>query len=192
MKKTLKWSFVMMLAVVGLTFASCSDDDDNTPTVGTVEDVNGEFTGKMTYAKETKAEQETNPAIELDIKVANDTIMFEKFPYQSLVVEIVGDELSKPIIAAIGDSLKYKVHYTATMNATKDSVIMTLDPKPLIISIENLKMNVEVNIEAPKTASYAINNKNLKFNLKAASVMLNGSEFPSFSPTDLSFDMKKK
>ena len=50
MKKTLKWSLMMMLAVVGLTFASCSDDDD-TPTVGTVEDVNGEFTGKMTYAK---------------------------------------------------------------------------------------------------------------------------------------------
>lgn len=46
MKKMLKWSFVMMLAVVGFTFASCSDDDDNTPTVGTVEDVNGEFTGK--------------------------------------------------------------------------------------------------------------------------------------------------
>ena len=44
---------MMMLAVVGLTFASCSDDDD-TPTVGTVEDVNGEFTGKMTYA-ESKA-----------------------------------------------------------------------------------------------------------------------------------------
>ena len=53
MKKTLKWSLMMMLAVVGLTFASCSDDDD-TPTVGTVEDVNGEFTGKMTYAKEAK------------------------------------------------------------------------------------------------------------------------------------------
>ena len=28
MKKTLKWSLVMMLAVFGLTFASCSDDDD--------------------------------------------------------------------------------------------------------------------------------------------------------------------
>ena len=53
MKKTLKWSLMMMLAVVGLTFASCSDDDD-TPTVETVEDVNGEFTGKMTYAKEAK------------------------------------------------------------------------------------------------------------------------------------------
>ena len=61
MKKTLKWSLMMMLAVVGLTFASCSDDDD-TPTVGTVEDVNGEFTGKMTYAKEAK-EAATLPTV---------------------------------------------------------------------------------------------------------------------------------
>ena len=27
MKKTLKWSIVMMLAVVGMTFTSCDDDD---------------------------------------------------------------------------------------------------------------------------------------------------------------------
>ena len=64
MKKTLKWSLVMMLAVVGLTFASCSDDDDNTPTVGTVEDVNGEFTGKMTYTKEAKATEADPTATE--------------------------------------------------------------------------------------------------------------------------------
>lgn len=90
MKKTLKWSLMMMLAVVGLTFASCSDDDD-TPTVGTVEDVNGEFTGKMTYA-ESKAEAEADPtATELELKVANDSIQFEKFPYQALVVAILGE-----------------------------------------------------------------------------------------------------
>ena len=46
MKKTLKWSLVMMLAVFGLTFASCSDDDDETPTVPTVEEVVGEYSGK--------------------------------------------------------------------------------------------------------------------------------------------------
>ena len=101
MKKTLKWSLMMMLAVVGLTFASCSDDDD-TPTVGTVEDVNGEFTGKMTYAKEAKEAAATGTTLEL--KVANDSIQFEKFPYQALVVELLGEEASKPIIEAIGDS----------------------------------------------------------------------------------------
>ena len=163
MKKTLKWSLMMMLAVVGLTFASCSDDDD-TPTVGTVEDVNGEFTGKMTYAKEAKEAAATGTTLEL--KVANDSIQFEKFPYQALVVELLGEEASKPIIEAIGDSLNYKINYTATMNAAKDSVVMTLKPEPLKIDAAG----VEVTIEAEKTASYAVKDKNLKFTIKAANV----------------------
>ena len=186
MKKTLKWSLMMMLAVVGLTFASCSDDDD-TPTVGTVEDVNGEFTGKMTYAKEAKEAAATGTTLEL--KVANDSIQFEKFPYQALVVELLGEEASKPIIEAIGDSLNYKINYTATMNAAKDSVVMTLKPEPLKIDAAG----VEVTIEAEKTASYAVKDKNLKFTIKAANVKVGGIDFPGgWPPMDLSFDMKKK
>lgn len=186
MKKTLKWSLVMMLAVVGFTFASCSDDDDNTPTVGTVEDVNGEFSGKMTYATESKATAtEADPTTTtLDLKVANDSIKFEKFPYQALVVAIVGEEASKPIIDMLGDNLDYKVYYTATMNAAKDSVVMTLKPEPLKIALAG----VEVTIEAEKTASYAVKDKNLKFNLKATKVNI----LPTFEPIDMSFDMKKK
>lgn len=184
MKKTLKWSLMMMLAVVGLTFASCSDDDDDTPIVGTVEDVNGEFTGKMTYAKEAAATGTT-----LELKVANDSIQFEKFPYQALVVELLGEEASKPIIEAIGDSLNYKINYTATMNAAKDSVVMTLKPEPLKIDAAG----VEVTIEAEKTASYAVKDKNLKFTIKAANVKVGGIDFPGgWTPMDLSFDMKKK
>lgn len=191
MKKMLKWSFMMMLAVVGFTFASCSDDDDNTPTVGTVEDVNGEFTGKMTYAKEAKAAAADPTATQLELKVANDSIQFVKFPYQTLVVAILGEEASKPIIAEIGKRLEYKINYTATMNAAKDSVVMTLSPDPLKISIPALNMEVEVNIETPNKASYAIKDKNLKFGLKAAGVKVGENDFP-FTPMDLSFDMKKK
>lgn len=77
------------------------------------------------------------------------------------------------------------------MNAAKDSVVMTLNPDPLKISIEALNMEVEVNIEAPNKASYAVSDKNLKFALKAASVKVGETDFP-FTPMDLSFDMKKK
>lgn len=185
MKKTLKWSLVMMLAVVGITFASCSDDDDNTPTVGTVEDVKGEFTGKMTYAKEAKEAAATGTT--LDLKVANDSIEFAKFPYEALVVSILGEEGSKPIIAAIGDSLQYNVSYTATMNAAKDSVVLTLKPEPLKLEA----VGVEVTITAEKTASYAIKDKNLKFNLKATEAKLAGVNALE-TPIDLTFDMKKK
>ena len=45
------------------------------------------------------------------------------------------------------------------MNAAKDSVVMTLKPEPLKIDAAG----VEVTIEAEKTASYAVKDKNLKF-----------------------------
>lgn len=186
MKKTLKWSLMMMLAVVGLTFASCSDDDDDTPTVGTVEDVNGEFTGKMTYAK-SKAEADPT-ATTLDLKVANDSVIFEKFPYEALVKEIIKDENTANAIIEEIKVLEYKMNYTATMNAAKDSVVMTLKPEPLKIAIAG----VEVTIEAEKTASYAVKDKNLKFTIKAANVKVVGQDFSDFTPMDLSFDMKKK
>lgn len=191
MKKTLKWSLVMMLAVVGLTFASCSDDDDNTPTVGTVEDVNGEFTGKMTYTKEAKATEADPTATDVAVKVANDSIQFEEFPYVTLMEAIVGKEMAETLSKEIG-KLNYKANYTATMNAAKDSVVLTINPEPLKISIEAMKMEVEVVIEAPNKASYAIKDKNLKFGLKAANVKVGGGDFPGWTPIDLTFNMTKK
>lgn len=184
MKKTLKWSLVMMLAVFGLTFASCSDDDDKTPTVPTVEDVNGEFSGKMTYAMAKAAAEEGTT---LDLTVKNDSVNFQEFPFEPLVKAIITDEAAaEAIIKAIG-TLEYKINYTAVMNAANDSVVMTLKPEPLTIAAAA----VEVTIEA-ETASYAIKDKNLKFNLKAAKVKVAGNDFATWAPIDLSFDMKKK
>lgn len=185
MKKTLKWSLVMMLAVFGLTFASCSDDDDETPTVPTVEEVVGDYSGKMTYAM-AKATAEEGTALDLTVK--NDSVIFEKFPYQALVKAIIPDEsAAETIIEMIGDKLEYKINYTAAMNAANDSVIMTLKPEPLKIALAG----VEVTIEA-KTASYSIKEKDLKFNLNAANVTVGGQNFPNWNPINLSFIMKKK
>lgn len=183
MKKTLKWSLVMMLAVFGLTFASCSDDDDETPTVPTVEEVVGDYSGKMTYAM-AKATAEEGTALDLTVK--NDSVTFDKFPYEALVAAIVGEDAVPGIVALVKD-LRYQVYYTAAMNAANDSVIMTLKPEPLKIALAG----VEVTIEA-KTASYSIKEKDLKFNLNAANVTVGGQNFPNWNPINLSFIMKKK
>lgn len=180
MKKTLKWSIVMMLAVVGMTFTSC--DDDDTPAVPTVEEVNGNYSGTMKYLEAD--------AKELDLKVANDSVIFEAFPYQPLVEAVVGKEAAAGIIALIGDSLAYKVNYIAAMNAANDSVIITLKPEPLNIPLgENAA--VVVTITADKKASYAIDKKNFKFDLTATEAKL-GEANALQNPIDLAFDMNKK
>lgn len=192
MKKTLKWSLVMMLAVFGLTFASCSDDDDDkTPTLPTVEDVNGDYNGRMTYAIVKTAASDEVPGVTLDLTVANDSISFKEFPFGTLVKAIITDEATaEGIIASIG-KLEYKTGYTAALNAAKDSVYLTLDPKPL--KLEALGMSIAVSIEAASKGSFAIdgNNKNLKFNLTATEAKL-GEQNMLPAPIVLSFDMKKK
>ena len=81
MKKTLKWSIVMMLAVVGMTFTSCDDDDP--PAVPTVEEVNGNYSGTMKYLEAD--------AKELDLKVANDSLLLSEisdnrnYPNQNII-----------------------------------------------------------------------------------------------------------
>lgn len=181
MKKTLKWSFVMMLAVVGLTFASCSDDDDNTPTVPTVEDVVGEYTGKMTYA-----EKDTT----LALTVKNDSVTFEEFPYEPLVAAIVGENAVPGIVELVG-KLKYQVNYTAVMNAANDSVVITLKPEPLEINLGDVMGTVKVTINAENKGSYAVDKKNMKFGLTATEAMLGETNFLK-TPIALSFDMNKK
>ena len=162
MKKTLKWSLVMMLAVFGLTFASCSDDDDETPTVPTVEEVVGEYSGKMTYAIAKAAASEEVPGTTLDLTVKNDSINFDKFPFEALVKAIIpNEEAANGIIAQVKE-VKYKVGYKAKMNAANDSV-----------------------------GSYAVNKKNLKFNLTATEAKL-GDTNALPAPIVLSFDMTKK
>lgn len=190
MKKTLKWSLVMMLAVFGLTFASCSDDDDNTPTVPTVEEVVGEYSGKMTYDMAKAAASEETPGVTLDLTVKNDSINFDKFPFEALVKAIIpNEEMANGIIEQV-KKVEYKVGYKAKMNAANDSVYLTLDPKPLAIALgEN--MAVSVTITAANEGAYAVNEKNLKFNLTATEAKL-GETNALPAPIVLSFDMKKK
>ena len=186
MKKTLKWSLVMMLAVFGLTFASCSDDDDETPTVPTVEEVVGDYSGKMTYAM-AKATAEEGTALDLTVK--NDSVTFDKFPYEALVAAIVGEDAVPGIVALVKD-LRYQVYYTAAMNAANDSVAITLKPEVLKINLGALG-TVNVTITSENKGSYAIDKKSLKFSLTATEAKIGDTNFLK-TPIALSFDMNKK
>lgn len=202
MKIALKWTLMMVLGVVGLsTFTSC-EDDKKEPTPPSVTEVNGKYAGTMTYkviapAPEGKqAMPQTDPtATTLDVTVKNDTIYFDKFPADGLIKAIITDEtLAETIIKAVGD-IKYNVGFKAELNAKQDSIGLKMDPKPLTITYpisETVNMTVEVIIEVTENGAYAIEGKNLNFNLKATKAMLGEinalEEIGIFS---LSFNMKK-
>ena len=187
MKKTLKWSFVMILSVMGLTFTSCGDDDE-TPVVPTEKEVVGDYSGKMTFEMVQPKEAAEDATTTLDLAVTADSVTFKKFPYEALVVAIVGEKDAPALIEKIGE-LKYAAAYKATMNAAKDSITLTMTPAPLKIETEGL--SVSVTITAADNGTYAIKDKNLKFKLSATEAKIGEMNFLP-TPINLSFNMVKK
>lgn len=200
MKTTLKWT-MMVLSIMGLTtFASCDNDDDKGPETPKLTEVNGSYSGKMTFSV-AAPETQMNIASEtegtdVDVKVANDTITFDKFPADALITAVVGEENAPAIIEAVGD-IAYKVGFEGAFNTANDSIALTLDPKPLQIKYSAgegesaMELTVEVTIEAPEKGTYALKQQNLKFKLNATEAKVGGVNMLPGVIT-LSFDMTKK
>ena len=203
MKTTLKWT-MMVLSIMGLTtFTSCDNDDDKGPETPKLTEVNGSYSGKMTYAIATpEGKADATPptedeAVDVNVKVANDTITFDKFPADALVTAIMGD--AAPSIIEGLEDISYKVGFKGAFNSANDSIALTMDPKPLAIKYtmgegeSAVTITVDVAIEASEKGSYALKEKNLKFILKATEAKLNG-QGQNMLPgvITLSFDMAKK
>lgn len=217
MKELFVFKNLFVSAVVlscSLGFTSCGDDDEIpfVPPI-TPQLMYGNFDGKMiTFSinpleTENGDQDETPVGTDISAKVDNDTVYFDKFPIKDIVFSIIKDEeKTNQIIEAIGD-VKYKVGYKAQLNAAKDSVCFTLDPKSLNLEFvipepapkedeEVTPIKVEVKISAVEeyVNSYELSSTNMKFKFRADEVVLGGGEEPilvEFTPTVFYFDMKK-
>lgn len=189
----------LMLAGCTLGFAACSNDDDPAPaTEPQVEDVYGDYAGKMLTSAlnpSVRAEEGEEPAsTDVTAVVKNDTVYFDEFPVRDLVVSIVGEAMADQIISVVG-KVSYKVGYEGALTAAKDSVYMQFDPKPLEITVpltEEQVMSVVVEVAAATQGNYELGSTNLNMGLEARSVTVNGEPFPTFPPTAFTFEMKKK
>ncbi|MEY8709033.1 DUF4840 domain-containing protein [Bacteroides faecichinchillae] len=217
MKELFAFKNLFVSAVVlscSLGFTSCSDDDEIqfVPPI-TPQVMYGGFDGKMITIsanplKTENGDQDDSPVgIDISAKVDNDTVYFDKFPIKDIVFSIIKDEeKTNQILEAIGD-VKYKVGYEARLNAAKDSVRFTLDPKSLNLEFaipepapkegeEVTPIKVEVKISAVEefVNSYELSSTNMKFKFRADEVILGEGEktIPvEFAPTVFDFDMKK-
>lgn len=185
----------VMMMFVGLTFASC--DDNNEPDDKfTGETMYGDYTGIMTSQASTLEEGET-AGVEITASVDNDTVTFSSFPIHDIVMSIVGDEdATNAIIEAVGD-VKYEIGYKPTVVASSKSINMQLDPEPLVLNVvlspESAPLTVTVEVSAGKDAAYTSLDSKMKFSITVDKVWLgNGddkTELPGFEPLTLSFDM---
>lgn len=200
---------LMLIAASSLCLTSCSDDDDDIkdPNAVTTATMFGDYKGKMTsWNIATVADEDNEEAAGTDITatIANDTIHLVKFPIKDIVMAIVNDEtMANLIVEAVGD-VNYNIGYKPALTAAKDSIMMSMDPKPLKLTVampatnegeEAQELVVEVEVKAGEKAGYAVEDGNVKFYFAATKVMLgegeNQQELNGFKPTTFHFDMNQ-
>ena len=197
MKEKLNFKFLVMLMMfLGGTvcFTACSDDDE--PAVEPkVEDMYGEYTGKMQMqVLDAAASTKETAAAGTDVTatVKDNKVTFADFPVRDLVVSIVGEEGAEALLAAIG-TVSYEVAYTPTIVEDKTTISMALDPKPLVISLPmgSMTMEVTVNIVAMNNGVYTFANGKLQMGLKVEKVLLNNNPVPTIPQMEFTFDLTK-
>ena len=193
--------------VMGCTlgFASCDNDDTATPpTIVSTQSMYGDYTGVMTSLTIVPYEKESTDTPEgtaITATVDNDTIYLTDFPIKDIVLSIVGDETTADqIVEAVGQ-VDYKIGYTPTLSAAKDSILFTLDPKPLKLSVnipgteegESLPTAIEIKVQAAEGANYEGKTTALKFGFQASEVLIGEDQTPleGFTPTTFDFTTVK-
>ena len=193
--------------VMGCTlgFVSCDNDDTATPpTIVSTQSMYGDYTGVMTSLTIVPYEKESTDTPEgtaITATVDNDTIYLTDFPIKDIVLSIVGDETTADQIVEAVDQVDYKIGYTPTLSAAKDSILFTLDPKPLKLSVnipgteegESLPTAIEIKVQAAEGANYEGKTTALKFGFQASEVLIGEDQTPleGFTPTTFDFTTVK-
>ena len=128
----------------------------------------------------------------------------EKFPVKDIVMSIINDEeAAGSIVEAVGD-INYKIGYKPALTSANDSILMVLDPEPLMLNLTipaqsesdvDQTLVIEVKVDAGENAAYSVADKKLKFSITARKVLIGEGEekveLPGFTPAMFSFDLKK-
>lgn len=192
-------------ACCGMT--ACDNDDDKHPTPTDITAVCGAYEGTMAVveASPTTDENDEKPAgTPIAADVTDKAIVLNDFPVRDLIVKILGTEQgSDQIVEAIG-RIDYEIPYTALMSEDKASVVMTLDPAPLTLTLpltdggqaredeETAESEIAVTIQATTAAAYTLATEQLGFYLSVTGIQVGDTDLPEFSPFSLHFDLAKK
>lgn len=196
--KLLFVSLVMMSCSYGFTSCSDDDDDDKKTEEPTLEEVKGNFSGKMTYEVPTySAGEEGTVSVDAEARVDADSLYFDSFPIGSLVDLIASEEVASFIkLYLTANPVKYAMKYTGAFDGSaKEKISMTFTAKPLDVVIPISEENVQaikVTVSVDEKGTYTLEGKKLKFAIKATNVEINGTALPDFETLGFDFDMTKK
>jgi len=192
MKQIINFKTLALLfaVVLGLGVISCDNDDDVIPTPSVnVEDVNGNYSGKLTTTQgQTKNETSTT------FVAKNSVISFTALPVKEIVGSIIKDPVkAEAALKKIGN-VKYDFNYSAKVNNARTAVDLTFTPKELEIQvpIDDANKKVIATFTSKQTGSYTGKDKSISFELSVDKITLEGTAVTPFEAIKYSSKSEKK
>lgn len=178
---------LLLVGCLALSFASCSKDDDKTPASLKVEDVNGNYTGKL-ITEQNKVKSENT----IEFTAIREVITVPDLPVKEIVTSIVKDPKKVETILKDLGKVTYSLDYTSALSATKTSISLTFAPKALEIQlpVDGAKKKVVVTFTAKAAGTYA-NDKTLKFVLTAEKIVVDGAALTPYDVVTYDFAATK-
>ncbi|MBB4806828.1 hypothetical protein HNP38_002124 [Chryseobacterium defluvii] len=169
-KLTVLQTFMSVLILfVSLSLMSCNDDYEPIPVK--LEDVNGNYKGKLVTSQGNIKTEKI-----VDFTVKKDTIKFIEFPIKEIVKSVVKDPVkTEAALAAIG-KVKYNLDYTAKVNAENNLVELSFAPKTLQLQIpvDGINRNTTVTLAAKQKGFYVGQDFSLRFGLAVEKITVDG------------------
>ncbi len=176
---------VVLVSVVGLTFVSCKKDDKTKPVIPVkVEDVNGNYSGKLMVTQGTAKMEST-----IALSSKTNTISIADLPVSQIVLSVVKDtQVAQEIVKKLG-KVKYDLSYTAKVNTAKTGVDLTFAPKPIELqfAVNNVNKKVVANVVAGQVGVYTGRTKTLKFGITIDKVTVDGTAITPLAPIAYDF-----
>ncbi|GAB0154908.1 hypothetical protein CHRYSEOSP005_01680 [Chryseobacterium sp. Alg-005] len=182
MKKLIVLKAFMAVVFLSLFLVSCGDDYEPIPVK--LEDVNGNYKGKLITSQ---GSIQTEKIILFTAK--KDTLKFAEFPIREIVKAVVNDPAKvEAAMTAIG-KVKYNLDYTSKINTANNVVELSFAPKVLqfMIPVDGVNKNTVVTIAAKQKGFYVGQDFSLRFGLVAEKITVDGLTLDPFTTIKYDF-----
>lgn len=195
MKKSIVWKnalFFMMVCTLAFAVVSCSDDEEENSLLK--EHVNGKYSGTMdAFYTDEDGNTIGDPweTLDANCEIKDGKIHFDKVPAFTIYKEALPEGYGELIEEALS-----KQSYDIIIKDAKedgDKIVLTLEPKPLEVSIFVLITNIEIKLTIVTSGESVYENGKLSFNIVPTDLTMGGVDMSNLiSSAMLSFNMVKK
>lgn len=182
MKKLIVLKAFVAVLFLSLFVISCNDDYEPIPVK--LEDVNGNYKGKLITTQSGKQSEKI-----INFTAKKDTIKFAEFPIREIVKTVVGDPVkTEAALVAIG-KVKYNLEYTSKINTVNNVVELTFAPKTLQfqIPVDGVNKNAVVKLAAGQKGFYVGQDFSLRFGIVAEKITVDGLTLDPFATIKYDF-----